>query len=180
MKDRIYYSALTMIMLIIVCLSLNKKILATSTNMTELTPSFPSKDFPMILPELEDSPVVGKEWKLEKNYTVYLESKLGVNIPLEIISDVDVDALVLDEEEVEVPFELKVNKTPKKQNYYKLRYSETEIDIDGDGKKDTFIYSPKYINQKVIKNNYVKVQGKNIGKDGKYNKKVYIIVEVNE
>lgn len=152
---------------------------ANMGDMIEISPAFPAENIPTVLPELGE-PVIDKSWILEKNYTVFLESKLGVNIPLEIISDIEIEALILDEEEVDIPFEIELNKTPKRQNYYKLKYSETEIDIDNDGKKDTFIYSPKYINKKNIRDNYIKIQGKNISKDGKYNRKVYITVEVDE
>jgi hypothetical protein len=152
---------------------------AKSIDMVEILPAFPDENLAVTLPEL-GAPVVDESWILEKNYTVFLESKLGVNIPLEIISDIEIESLVLDDEEVNVPFEIELNKTPKRQNYYKLKYSETELDIDNDGKKDTFIYSPKYINKKIITDNYVKIQGKNISKDGKYQKKVYITVEVDE
>ncbi|MGL4901801.1 MAG: hypothetical protein ACRC3I_01825, partial [Cetobacterium sp.] len=66
------------------------------------------------------------------------------------------------------------------QNFYVLNYSETEIDIDGDGTVDTFIYSPKYINKKLVKDNYLYIDGKNISREGVHKKKVYITVELNE
>lgn len=119
-------------------------------------------------------------WTLEKNYTILLESKINVQVPLEIISDVEIDTLILDNEEKYIPFEIGVNKSPEKNNYYKLSFSENEIDIDNDGKIDTFIYTPKYINKKTIKDNYVKIVGENISKDGTYNKKVSITIEIDE
>ncbi|MGL5413965.1 hypothetical protein [Cetobacterium sp.] len=119
-------------------------------------------------------------WKLEKNYTALLQSKLNVFVPLEILSDIDINAVVIDDEELNIPFELELNKEPEKKDYYKLKFSENEIDIDSDGKIDTFIYSPKYINQRIVKENYVQIKGKNISKDGDYYKKIYITIEVDE
>ncbi len=88
------------------------------------------------------------KWKLEDSYTINLDTKVKAVVPLEIITDVDIKALIIDDEQVTIPFELEMNKVPDKQNFYMLNYSETEIDIDGDGVLDTFIYSPKYINKK--------------------------------
>lgn len=119
-------------------------------------------------------------WRLEKNYTAFLESKLNVFVPLEILSDVDIKAVVMDDEELNIPFNIELNKEPSKKNYYKLKFSETNIDIDNDGQIDTQIYSPKYINQKIVKESCVKIKGKNISKDGEYYKKVYITIEVDE
>ncbi|MGL5189881.1 MAG: hypothetical protein ACRC7S_09565, partial [Cetobacterium sp.] len=79
-----------------------------------------------------------------------------------------------------IPFEIEMNKKPDKQNYYKINYSENEIDIDKDGKVDTFIYSNKYINSKIEKDNYVVIKGRNISKDGYHEKIVYITVETND
>ncbi|WP_407536465.1 hypothetical protein [Cetobacterium somerae] len=146
-------------------------------------PVIPSEGIGIELPELpkrdtEDELETG--WRLEKNYTAFLESKLNVFVPLEILSDIDINAVVIDDEELNVPFELEMNKEPERKDYYKLKYSETEIDIDNDGQIDTFIYSPKYINQRVIKDNYVLIKGKNISKDGDYYKKIYITIEVDE
>lgn len=145
-------------------------------------PSFPIEgevEFPELPSETpEEEALAG--WKLEKNYTAVLESKLDVFVPLEIISDIDIDAVVVDNEEVKIPFDVELNKEPEKKDYYKLKFSETEIDIDNDGKIDTVIYSPKYINQRIVRENYVKIQGENISKDGEYSKKIYITVEVDE
>ncbi|MGL5122601.1 MAG: hypothetical protein ACRC6K_00325 [Fusobacteriaceae bacterium] len=123
---------------------------------------------------------LGKGWKLEKNYTVLLESRLNIFVPLEILSDIDINAVVIDGEEVNIPFEISLNREPKKKDYYKLKFSETKIDIDNDGLIDTTIYSPKYINQKIVKESYVNIKGANISKDGDYYKKIYITIEVDE
>ncbi|WP_300341574.1 hypothetical protein [Fusobacterium sp.] len=148
--------------------------------------TLPKPSFPVEMGELPEVPTqtpeeeVAAGWKLEKNYTVVLESKLNVFVPLEIISDIDIDAVVIDKEEATIPFEIVLNKEPERKDYYKLKFSETEIDIDNDGRIDTVIYSPKYINQRIIRENYVKIQGENISEDGKYSKKIYITVEVDE
>ncbi|ERT69859.1 hypothetical protein [Cetobacterium somerae] len=120
------------------------------------------------------------KWKLEDSYTIHLDTKVKAVVPLEIITDVDIKALVVDNQQLTIPFELEMNKEPDKQNFYILNYSETEIDIDGDGILDTFIYSPKYINKKLVTDNYLFIDGKNITREGVHKKKVYITVELNE
>ena len=120
------------------------------------------------------------KWKLEDSYTINLDTKVKAVVPLEIITDVDIKALIIDDEQVTIPFELEMNKVPDKQNFYMLNYSETEIDIDGDGVLDTFIYSPKYLNKKLVTDNYLFIDGKNISREGVHRKKVYITVELNE
>lgn len=120
------------------------------------------------------------KWKLDDSYTINLETKVKVVVPLEIISDVDIKALIIDDEKVTIPFELEMNKDPDKQNFYMLNYSETEIDIDGDGRIDTYIYSPKYINKRLVTDNYLYIDGENITKEGVHKKKVYITVELSE
>ncbi|MCQ9627972.1 hypothetical protein HS141_13650 [Cetobacterium somerae] len=137
-------------------------------------PTLPSEE------STEDSNGEEIKWKLEDSYTINLDTKVQVVVPLEIITDVDIKALIIDDEQVTIPFELEMNKEPDKQNFYVLNYSETEIDIDGDGTLDTFIYSPKYINKKLIKDNYLFIDGKNISREGVHKKKVYITVELNE
>lgn len=121
-----------------------------------------------------------EKWILEKNYTVILEEKIKVEVPLEIITDMEIDTIILDNEEVDIPFEVSLNKKPDKNNYYKLKFSETEIDIDKDGKIDTKIYAPSYINKKVIKDSYVNIKGENISKEGSHSKKVSVTIEVDE
>ncbi|MGL5645787.1 hypothetical protein [Cetobacterium sp.] len=137
-------------------------------------PTLPSEE------STEDSNSEEIRWKLEDSYTINLDTKVQVVVPLEIITDVDIKALIIDDEQVTIPFELEMNKEPNKQNFYVLNYSETEIDIDGDGTVDTFIYSPKYINKKLVKDNYLYIDGKNISREGVHKKKVYITVELNE
>ncbi|MGL5459686.1 MAG: hypothetical protein ACRDBY_08725, partial [Cetobacterium sp.] len=129
-------------------------------NQPNLLPAIP------LIPALPDEESTndnsGEEvkWKLEDSYTINLDTKVQVVVPLEIITDVDIKALIIDDEQVTIPFELEMNKEPNKQNFYVLNYSETEIDIDGDGTVDTFIYSPKYINKKLVKDNYLYIDGK--------------------
>lgn len=131
------------------------------------------------LPEKTSDKELAAGWKLQKNYTALLESKLNVFVPLEILSDVDIKAIIIDNEELNIPFEIELNKEPEKKDYYRLKFSETEIDVDNDGRIDTYIYSPKYINRKIIKDNYVNIKGSNISKDGEYYKKIYITIEID-
>lgn len=112
--------------------------------------------------------------------TLIMGMKTEVVIPLEIISDIEIQAMVVDDQEIEVPFEIEFNKTPNKNRSYALKYSETEIDIDNDGTKDTFIYSNKNINSKILGDNKVVIKGKNISKEGYHEKIVYIDVEIHE
>lgn len=139
-----------------------------------LIPSLPSEE---IMPDGTGEEI---KWKLEDSYTINLDTKVKVVVPLEIITDVDIKALIIDDEQLTIPFELEMNKEPDKENFYILNYSETEIDIDGDGTLDTFIYSPKYINKKLVTDNYLFIDGKNISREGVHKKKVYITVELNE
>lgn len=146
-------------------------------------PLIPTENGNIELPELPNKTTdeeLAAGWRLQKNYTAMLESKLEVFVPLEILSDIDINAVVIDNEELNIPFEIELNKEPEKKDYYKLKFSETEIDIDGDGKIDTSIYSPKYINQRIVKENFVNIKGSNISKDGDYYKKIYITIEVDE
>ena len=115
---------------------------------------------------------------LEKTFTVMLEAKVNVFVPLEILSDIDLKAVVIDNQEIDVPFEIEMNREPEQKDYYKLRFSETEIDIDKDGTSDTFIYAPKYINSRIVDESYVKIKGSGIKEEGVYKKKVYITIEV--
>lgn len=158
-------------------------------------------DFPTVLPSFPDNPEIerpeipliplvpslptqaenvdeeGNIRELEKNFTLMLESKVDVYVPLEVVSDISIDALVLGDETVQVPFEIELNREPEKKNFYKIVYSDNKLDIDNDGKIDTYIYSPEFANTKVITDNYVEIQGKNISQDGDYQKKVYITIE---
>lgn len=115
--------------------------------------------------------------RLEKNFTVMLEAKVNIFIPLEVVSDIDIEATVYGNQVLDIPFEIELNKEPERKNYYKLVFSEKEIDIDSDGKIDTYIFSPEFINTRYINDNYLKVYGENISQEGEYVKKVYITVE---
>ncbi|MGL4307401.1 MAG: hypothetical protein ACRCRV_00740, partial [Cetobacterium sp.] len=115
---------------------------------------------------------------LEKNTSLYLESKVNIYVPLEIISDVDIEALVIDESQVRIPFEIELNRKPERENYFKLKYSENEIDIDKDGKIDTYIYSTPFLNKKIERDNIVYIDGRNISREGEFEKIVYMTIEV--
>lgn len=132
---------------------------------------------PSLPTEVEDTDEEGNIRHLEKNYTIMVESKVNIFVPLEIVSDISVDALVLGDETVQVPFDIELNREPEKKDFYKIVYSQKELDIDNDGRIDTYIYSPEFANTRIISDNYVEVQGRNISKDGDYQKKVYVTIE---
>ncbi len=118
--------------------------------------------------------------KLIKTAALEVPLKAEVDVPLEIITDVDIKALIVDDENLEIPFELELNRKPEAAGIYKLNFSSTQIDIDDDGVIDTEIFASKDISDKIIKDNYVKITGKNISKEGTHKKRVYITVEVND
>lgn len=118
--------------------------------------------------------------KLEKNTTVMMEAQVKVVVPLEILSDIDINTVIIDDEKATVPFDIELNKKPDKENYYKINFSQNDIDIDNDGKVDTKIYSPDYINTKIVKGNYVTVDGANISKEGTHKKTIYMTIGVRE
>lgn len=115
---------------------------------------------------------------LEKIDTLMLQIKTNVYVPLEIISDVEIEATLVDDQEVTIPFNIETNREPDKNNYYKLRFSENEVDIDKDGSVDTYLYSTKYINSKISDGNYVNIKGNRISTEGTFYKKIYLTVEV--
>lgn len=117
---------------------------------------------------------------LEKTYTVMMEAKVDVFIPLEVISDINIETMIIGNQIKEIPFEIELNRVPEKKDYYSIKYSESIIDIDNDGNWDTYINSPKYINDKISKNNYIKIYGEHISKEGKHDKTIYVTVEVGE
>ncbi|MGL6063483.1 MAG: hypothetical protein ACRC0S_00090 [Fusobacteriaceae bacterium] len=147
------------------------------------TKPYPKPESPLIplipgLPtEQEDTDEIGNKRHLEKNYTVMVEAKVNIFVPLEIVSDIDVSADVFGEQVVNVPFTVELNREPERADYYKLKYSETELDIDKDGRNDVFIYSPEFINTRYITDNYVQVHGDKITKEGSYKKTVYVTIE---
>ena len=112
--------------------------------------------------------------------TVVMKMETKIEVPLEIISDVEIQAMIIDDQTAVVPFEIEMNKEPNKKDYYKLNYSATEIDIDDDGKTDTYIYSNQYINSKIEKDNRVEIHGKNISKEGYHEKIIYMTVEIHD
>lgn len=148
----------------------------------EIKPNPPS-ELPLIslvpaLPDtVENIDEEGNIRNLEKNYTVMIEAKVNIFVPLEIVSDINIEATVYGDQVLEVPFEIELNKEPEKKNYYKLKYSETEIDVDNDGRVDTYIYSPEFVNTRYIKDNFVRIHGDKISQEGDYTKKVYVTVE---
>lgn len=145
---------------------------------------FPDGEVPMV-PIAPSVPTTGKDTDeygqtrlLEKTFTVMLESKVNVFVPLEVITDIDIESTVIGDQIVDVPFEIELNRKPEKKDYYSIRYSENVIDIDGDGTPDTYIYSPRFINEKISKDNFVRIYGENITREGTHKKDVYITVEI--
>lgn len=118
--------------------------------------------------------------RLEHTYTVMLEAKVDLYIPLEVITDIDINATIVGNQIKEIPFDIELNRKPEKKDYYVIKYSESVIDIDNDGKPDTYINSPKFVNERVTKDNYVKIIGENISKEGEHTKDVYITIEVGD
>lgn len=112
--------------------------------------------------------------------TVIMGVTTEVIVPLEIISDIEIQAMVIDDQEIEVPFEIEFNKTPDKNRSYSINYSQTEIDIDEDGVDDTFIYSNRNIDSKILKDNKVVIKGANISKEGYHEKIIYLEVETHD
>lgn len=146
-----------------------------------LNPENPNIDF--MIPEIKEfgEDLDGEDLRyLEKTYTVMMEAKVDVFIPLEVISDINIEETIIGNQIKEIPFEIELNRTPEKKDYYSIKYSESIIDIDNDGKPDTYIHSPTYINEKISKDNYVKIYGENISKEGKHNKTIYVTVEVGK
>lgn len=134
--------------------------------------------FPMI-PILPAIPNDKERVPLETK-TIIMGAYTEVVVPLEIISDVDIEAMVIDEQEIEVPFEIELNREPEKKDYYRVHFSEKEVDIDDDGQTDTYIYANEFLNSRIEKENRVVIKGKNISKEGYHKKVVYITVEIND
>ena len=139
-------------------------------------PKLPGKD----LVEKDKKGIVLGIRKLEKNTTIMMEAQVKVVVPLEILSDIDINTVVIDNEKNKIPFDIELNKKPDQDNYYKINFSETNIDIDKDGIIDTKIYSPDYINTKIVKGSYITVDGSAISKEGTYKKTIYMTIGVRE
>ena len=115
---------------------------------------------------------------LEKTFTVMMENKINVFVPLEIVTDIDIEATVIENQQIKVPFDIELNRKPEKQGHYIVKFTETEIDIDEDGAIDTYIYTPEFLEEKINKGNYVEIFGEKISEEGTYNRKVYMMVDV--
>ena len=146
----------------------------------ESKPSEPLVPMIPLLPSMPINPEAeGKPVPLEVK-TIIMKMETEIVVPLEIISDTEIQAMIVDDQKAVIPFEIEMNKEPDKKDYYKLKYSETEIDIDEDGQKDTSIYSNEYINSKIEKDNYVVIEGKNISKEGYHEKIIYLTIETHD
>lgn len=145
-------------------------VIGAEENETPLFPMIP------ILPAIPND----KERVPLETKTIIMGAYTEVVVPLEIISDVDIEAMVIDEQEIEVPFEIELNREPEKKDYYRVHFSEKEVDIDDDGQTDTYIYANEFLNSRIEKENRVVIKGKNISKEGYHKKVVYITVEIND
>ena len=139
-------------------------------------------DMPSYVPVEDLKPTLENEGDknrvIEKIDTLMLKVSTNVYVPLEIISDVEIEATLVDDQEVIIPFNIETNKEQDKKDYYKLKFSENEIDIDKDGVIDTYLYTTKYINSKIFDGNYVNIKGSGISREGTFYKKVYLTIEV--
>ncbi len=165
------------ILISIFCFLINFSILMAveeSFPATPLLPSIPSDR----LEQGENSETTLR--RLLSTGVLEVQLEANVVVPLEVISDVHIKALVIDDENLEIPFEVELNKNPESSGIYRLHFSKTALDIDNDGVIDTEIFASKNIDSKRIKDNYVKITGKNISREGTHKKRVYITVEVND
>lgn len=161
-------------------------ILMSSMSIAETIPAIPiipieNGENENLIPNLPTEDKIekdGKIRKLEKNTTVLMNVQLKVEVPLEIVSDIDIETMVIDDMKLEIPFEIELNKKPDLKDYYKIKFSENKIDIDSDGQIDTTIYTPPYVNTKIVKDNMVYIDGGKISREGKHTKKLYMTVEV--
>lgn len=163
---------------------LSNVLLSANENVPVSIPAFPHiiKPETSEIPKDKVNPVLRNEEDrnrvLEKMDTIMLKVTTNVYVPLEIISDVEIETTVVDDQEVTIPFNIELNKEPDKRDYYKVKFSEENIDIDKDGVIDTQIYSTKYINSKISDGNFVNIKGSGISSEGTFYKKVYLTVEV--
>lgn len=118
------------------------------------------------------------EWSYEENIDLLMEVEAEVIVPLQIITDLNIKATVIDNQKLEIPFKLEMNKDSKKT--YKLSYSENLIDIDNDGVTDIQISSPELSSDRVVENNKIIIYGNGIKNDGLYRKKIYITIELKD
>ncbi|MGL5725731.1 hypothetical protein [Cetobacterium sp.] len=161
--------------LILFCL-MTTIILGKSRSSVPMLPLLPGVPIEKV-EETEDGMVTTRRLLSTGSLETRLEA--DVVVPLEIISDIEVKALIVDDENLEVPFEVELNKKPERAGIYRLNFSKTALDIDDDGVIDTEIFASQNIDSKIIKDNYVKITGKNISKEGTHRKRVYITVEVD-
>lgn len=159
------------------CFLINFNVLTAAQESIPMIPLLPAIPTDKIEQVENGDPIVRK---LISSGILEIELKAEVIVPLEVISDVHIKALVIDDENLKIPFEVELNRKPEAAGIYRLNFSKTALDIDDDGIIDTEIFASKNIDSKNIKDNYVKITGKNISKEGTHKKRVYITVEVND
>lgn len=159
------------------CFLINFSILMAVEGFIPMLPLLPAIPTDKVEQGENGEPIIRK---LISSGILEVELKAEVIVPLEVISDVHIKALVVDDENLEIPFEVELNRKPEAAGIYRLNFSKTALDIDDDGVIDTEIFTSKNIDNKKVKDNYVKITGKNISKEGTHKKRVYITVEVND
>lgn len=147
-----------------------------------LPDNVPVPDFSgaVVSPDSETAEENSPKWVLLKSTNLNIEAKAKVFVPLEIVSDVEIKALVVDSQELRVPFDIEFNKEPERKDYYSVAFSAEEIDIDNDGTTDTFIRSPKRITSRVLSGNEVHIKGANISREGTHRKRIHMTVEIKD
>ena len=159
------------------CFLINFSVLIVAQESIPMIPMLPAIPTDKIEQVENGKPIIRK---LINSGVLEVSLEAEVIVPLEVISDVHIKALVVDNENLEIPFEVELNRKPEAAGIYRLNFSKTTLDIDDDGVIDTEIFASKNIDSKNIKDNYVKITGKNISKEGTHKKRVYITVEVND
>ncbi|MCX3067643.1 hypothetical protein OQE61_09045 [Cetobacterium somerae] len=159
------------------CFLINFSVLIVAQESIPMIPMLPAIPTDKIEQVENGEPIIRK---LINSGVLEVSLEAEVIVPLEVISDVHIKALVVDNENLEIPFEVELNRKPEAAGIYRLNFSKTTLDIDDDGVIDTEIFASKNIDSKNIKDNYVKITGKNISKEGTHKKRVYITVEVND
>lgn len=170
----------------------------------------PKEEFPEgLIPTIDATgldidDITGYHRKLEKTYTVRLEAKVDIRIPLEIATDVDLEIDLVGNERKKGNFDIELTKAPKENSTYHIVYinpynsnlggdNDVFLDMDDDGLVDTYIKSEDITksnvttegNKHIFKNNEYVVVGDNLrfrlntnGNTSTYKKTIYMTVEM--
>lgn len=140
---------------------------------------------------------------LKKTYTVRMSAKVDIRIPLEIVTDVNLNIDIVGYERKNGKFNIELTKKPKEGSTYHIVYTNPDnpefggeddvfIDVDGDGTIDTYIASKPITsssgtsqgNKVIISDNEYVVIGDNIqfkvngNTKSTYEKTIYMTVEM--